>query len=92
MHKDQLKAAQKTGRAFSEYKEPEINFLPTYKFFEYSWDYDLSRQPSYCDRILTKKLEPTNNNLEINEVYYEPKFQYTSSDHRPITALFYIKA
>lgn len=42
LHKDQLKIAQKTGRAFSEYQEPEINFVPTYKFHEYSIDqYDL---------------------------------------------------
>lgn len=41
LHKDQLKSSQKSGAAFTEYKEPEINFLPTYKFLEYSWDYDL---------------------------------------------------
>jgi len=93
LHKDQLKISQKNGRAFSDYEEPEINFIPTYKFFENTFsDYDLSRMPSYCDRILTKKLEQPNNNLEITNVYYEPKFQFTMSDHRPVTALFYIKA
>lgn len=51
-----------------------------------------NRQPSYCDRILYKKLDYPNNDLEITEATYEPKFQYTMSDHRPITALFYIKA
>ena len=42
LHKDQLKNSQKAGRAFSDYKEPEISFLPTYKFLEYSFlGYDL---------------------------------------------------
>lgn len=42
LHKDQLKHSQKSGHAFSDYKEPEINFLPTYKFLEYSLlSYDL---------------------------------------------------
>ena len=42
LHRDQLKSSQNAGRAFSDYKEPEINFLPTYKFLEYSiFGYDL---------------------------------------------------
>ena len=42
LHKDQLKNSQRSGGAFSDYQEPKINFLPTYKFQAYSLlSYDL---------------------------------------------------
>lgn len=38
---DQLLAVMDTGEAFSEFKEPEIRFPPTYKFNVGGDEYDI---------------------------------------------------
>ena len=51
---DQLRAAQRCGAAFSEYREGAIDFLPTYKYDVGSAEYDTSekrRIPAWCDRL-----------------------------------------
>ena len=56
---DQLRAAQRSGAAFSEYREGAIAFLPTYKYDMGSAEYDTSekrRIPAWCDRW---RVEPT---------------------------------
>ena len=55
--KDQLSLEKDEGNVFKDFFEPEITFLPTYKFDKNSKIYDTSKKqrvPSYCDRILIK--------------------------------------
>ena len=55
LENDQLKNIQKKDKIIGSLMEPEIKFLPTYKFDKNSDVYDTSskkRVPSYTDRIL----------------------------------------
>ncbi len=45
-------------QVFQGYSEGELNFAPTYKYDEFSDDYDTSdkcRTPAWCDRVLWKR-------------------------------------
>ena len=56
LQSDQLRNIQRKDKKIAELIEPEITFLPTYKFDENSDEYDTSskkRTPSYTDRILS---------------------------------------
>eukprot|EP01080_Neovahlkampfia_damariscottae_P008988 gene8988-1087_t len=57
LNHDQLSLEKDEGNVFDGFFEPEITFLPTYKFDKNSNIYDTSKKqrvPSYCDRILIK--------------------------------------
>lgn len=62
---DQLIKQNKLGKVFQGFCEGYLNFAPTYKYDEFSDDYDTSekgRIPAWCDRVLWKKksfLPPT---------------------------------
>jgi phosphatidylinositol-bisphosphatase len=84
---DQLSQSMKQNLAFRSFCESSrINFPPTYKFEleSDSYENDLRRVPSFTDRILyrTKRLGHI-----INYQYnYVP--QFSTSDHKPVFALF----
>ncbi|XP_028173531.1 inositol polyphosphate 5-phosphatase K-like [Ostrinia furnacalis] len=90
---DQLIAVMESGEAFSEFKEPEIRFPPTYKFGIGGDEYDLKRKPSWTDRILYKVIEDNYENIKLRAdlVSYGHMPHYTISDHKPVVALFNIK-
>ncbi|RVE51680.1 hypothetical protein evm_003652 [Chilo suppressalis] len=91
---DQLLAVMETGEAFSEFVEPEIRFPPTYKFSIGGDEYDVKRKPSWTDRILYKVIANNYENvtLRVDLLSYNHMPHYTVSDHKPVVALYSIKA
>jgi endonuclease/exonuclease/phosphatase family metal-dependent hydrolase len=89
--KDQLHREMRQNPAFRlrHFVEAPIEFLPTYKYKQYTDEWDPSekrRVPSYCDRILWHcRKEETVQCAEYD------RLEYTPSDHRPITARLMIK-
>lgn len=93
LEEDQLKAVMLSGEAFSELREPDIDFPPTYKYKFHSSDYDLGRRPAWTDRILYKVNANVYENitLEIEPESYKAIDNYSVSDHKPVVASFTIK-
>uniref|UniRef100_A0A915HL15 Inositol polyphosphate-related phosphatase domain-containing protein n=1 Tax=Romanomermis culicivorax TaxID=13658 RepID=A0A915HL15_ROMCU len=93
---DQLNRCRVSGRAFSEFHEFEVKFLPTYKLsIGKDSIYDKRRVPSYCDRILYK-LEHSCNEFDDLSSKCEPLFydsikSLNCSDHLPVVAAFNVK-
>jgi hypothetical protein len=82
LENDQL--SKKKKEIFENFEEGEITFLPSYKFDKDTDIYDTSekrRVPSYCDRVLYQP-----KNLEL--INYDCYFDYKTSDHKPVSALF----
>ncbi len=84
---DQLSQSMKQNLAFRSFCESSrINFPPTYKFEleSDSYENDLRRVPSFTDRILyrTKRLG------HIINYQYNHVPQFSTSDHKPVFALF----
>lgn len=87
LRSDQLKKAQRIFPLLNLFKEPIINFQPTYKFDLNSSSYDTShkkRTPSYTDRILVATFK--NNSLPKASVY--DVVNSLQSDHRPVFAVY----
>lgn len=84
LRRDQLLQMIASGRAFSQFNEGEISFLPTFKFDKGSPDYDTSykqRVPAWTDRIVFKS-----NSIRVIE--YDSVPQAMHSDHRPVYGTF----
>lgn len=84
LRRDQLLQTIASGRAFSQFNEGEISFLPTFKFDKGSPDYDTSykqRVPAWTDRIVFKS-----NSIRVIE--YDSVPQAMHSDHRPVYGTF----
>ncbi|CAD8204811.1 unnamed protein product [Paramecium octaurelia] len=83
---DEIISNREQNQYLKQYKESDINFLPTYKFEPYSNIYDKLRTPSWTDRILVGQNE-----------HCEHKYQYYKchdinySDHRPVSALINVR-
>ncbi|CAF4539441.1 unnamed protein product, partial [Rotaria sp. Silwood2] len=97
--KDQLRCEMKLNNIFTNYYEPPINFLPTYKFDINTDNYDTSeklRTPSWTDRILyrskrSKVLNDNQNELEtIKTIHYSCAKNIKFSDHRPVSGLYLV--
>ncbi|OHT07272.1 Endonuclease/Exonuclease/phosphatase family protein [Tritrichomonas foetus] len=88
---DQLNRAQNEHPKIKMFKEPKINFPPTYKYDNKCDVYDtspLKRIPSYTDRILvyTAEEEESPENLEYSVI------PHRLSDHRPVMAVYQFKS
>ncbi|CAF1175052.1 unnamed protein product [Rotaria sordida] len=68
------------------YSESDIKFPPTYKFKANSNSYDLSRRPSWTDRILYRAKQ-----CYIESINYWTTSMIQFSDHRPIANLFLLR-
>ena len=88
---DQLSIARKDKLAFDRFEELLFSFPPTYKMIVGKDDYDLTRVPSWTDRILYRcsSLDQFLLRLTCNE--YEAHFDYKLSDHKPVSATFTFK-
>lgn len=76
-------------RFCQNFQEACINFQPTYKYDKRSHLFDTSKKkrvPSWCDRILWRKSH------FVQSLHYNALPQINFSDHRPVIAIFKVKA
>ncbi|KAJ3017593.1 hypothetical protein HKX48_003458 [Thoreauomyces humboldtii] len=89
---DQLLIEQRARRAFHDFQEAAITFVPTFKYDIGTNTFDTSekkRTPSFCDRILWfQNPLHVNDPLWICPKWYRSCMDLTMSDHKPIMALF----
>ena len=79
-NRDELK--QQTS-LLKTYSEAKINFPATYKYKCHTPTYDLSRRPSWTDRILHRSAQH-----KLESVDYWSPSMINFSDHRPVANLF----
>uniref|UniRef100_A0A8C5LBE7 Phosphatidylinositol polyphosphate 5-phosphatase type IV n=1 Tax=Jaculus jaculus TaxID=51337 RepID=A0A8C5LBE7_JACJA len=87
---DQLTQEMKKGSIFRGFQEPDIHFLPSYKFDIGKDTYDSTskqRTPSYTDRVLYK----SRHKGDICPMKYSSCPGIKTSDHRPVYGLFQVK-
>ncbi|KAJ2883801.1 hypothetical protein FB639_002098, partial [Coemansia asiatica] len=80
---DQLRIAMMNKQAFVGFEEADIQFAPTYKYLVGAEDeYDVSRRPSWCDRILWWTHPGCEGGIKSNE--YTALKSLKTSDHKPV--------
>lgn len=88
---DQLTIEKNNNRAFVGFQEPDICFLPTYRFEVGTVIYDRSekkRVPAYTDRVLYKFNAETS---DVKPVQYTSAHSISLSDHKPVLALLDVR-
>merc|ERR1711968_245244 len=87
---DQLSRSIETGKALVGFHEAPINFAPTFKLHRGNASataYQHKRIPSWCDRVLWSALSEELEQ-QIKCTLYESIPSVTTSDHKPVRALF----
>ncbi|KAM4877767.1 phosphatidylinositol polyphosphate 5-phosphatase type IV [Thomomys bottae] len=90
LQRDQLTQEMKKGSIFQGFQEPDIHFLPSYKFDIGKDTYDSTskqRTPSYTDRVLYR----SRHKGDICPLKYSSCPGVKTSDHRPVYALFRVR-
>jgi hypothetical protein len=84
---DQLRAAQREGKAWFGFREGDIAFQPTFSMKRVSgFQYAAKRVPSWCDRVLWHSLPGVA--AHVTCTAYEAHPSISSSDHKPVSASF----
>ncbi|KAH9996233.1 Endonuclease/exonuclease/phosphatase [Russula vinacea] len=87
---DELKSCIRHSKAFPEFDEHPITFLPTYRFAANTQSdaagYDMKRKPAWTDRVLHKS-SPF---VPVRQRSYDAHPWITMSDHRPVSAEFLV--
>jgi hypothetical protein len=86
LRQDQLLQTIASGRAFTNFCEGKVTFLPTFKFDKGTSDYDTShkqRIPAWTDRIVFRS-------NKVNVLEYDSATEAKHSDHRPVFGTFKI--
>ena len=84
LRRDQLLKTIASGRAFTNFCEGKVTFLPTFKFDKGTSDYDTShkqRIPAWTDRIVFRS-------NKVNVLEYDSATEAKHSDHRPVFGTF----
>ena len=71
----------------NQFKEGNINFIPTYKYDKGSQNFDTSRKqriPAWTDRVLFRSA--ANDKIKLLEYTSIPGVNF--SDHKPVNAIF----
>ncbi|XP_048204898.1 phosphatidylinositol polyphosphate 5-phosphatase type IV [Perognathus longimembris pacificus] len=87
---DQLGREMRKGAIFKGFQEPDIHFLPSYKFDIGKDTYDSTskqRTPSYTDRVLYR----SRHQGDICPLRYSSCPGIKTSDHRPVYGLFRVR-
>ena len=89
LERDQLLLSRKKNPDFRlrDFYEPQIEFLPTYKYDVGTDNYDSSdkrRAPAWCDRVLCR------GDKAIQPLQYR-RHEIRVSDHRPVSASFKVR-
>ena len=85
-----MKAPKVKKGILRNYKEGTITFAPTYKYHMGTNDYDWSRQPAYCDRILFESLHDQPQRNPLMNIYYG-SVDFELSDHKTVVGMFEAK-
>ncbi|KAJ1807665.1 hypothetical protein LPJ75_004753, partial [Coemansia sp. RSA 2598] len=79
---DQLRIAMMNKQAFVGFEEADIGFAPTYKYLLGTDEYDASRRPSWCDRVLWWTHPGCEDGIRSTE--YTAVQSLRTSDHKPV--------
>ncbi|KAJ1676518.1 Type II inositol 1,4,5-trisphosphate 5-phosphatase, partial [Spiromyces aspiralis] len=88
---DELTHEKTPGSVFEDFQEAPISFGPTFKFVVGSSVHDTKRRPAWTDRILwcTKRCAPDVEPwFKFTNRRYRSHPELTTSDHKPVSALF----
>ncbi|CAI4231491.1 unnamed protein product [Auanema sp. JU1783] len=78
---DQLNVARRQKNLLEGFSEPEIHFQPSYKYTIGSSNFNWSRLPAWCDRILHK-------GSNLSPISYSMNESVKCSDHKPVASIY----
>ena len=89
---DELEQEIAARRVLCDWKALPCNFAPTFKVVrdEPTEVYDERRLPAYTDRVLYKPMPGLRDQISVRE--FTSASDFVSSDHKPVRALFDIRA
>eukprot|EP00475_Leptophrys_vorax_P043579 TRINITY_DN8433_c0_g1_i1.p1 TRINITY_DN8433_c0_g1~~TRINITY_DN8433_c0_g1_i1.p1 ORF type:complete len:616 (+),score=135.44 TRINITY_DN8433_c0_g1_i1:71-1849(+) len=85
---EQLIQEMETGNIFIGFREPPINFKPTYRMLrdEVGYSNKKNQSPSWTDRILTLSMKGCEE--ELIPFQYDGAHDVLGSDHRPVYCIY----
>lgn len=89
---DQLAEERAAGNVFVDFSEAPINFPPTYKYKPGtdSLENKKMQTPAWCDRILYKTMDPSDNS-SVTPLTYTSCPEIKVSDHKPVRATYEVQ-